>query len=377
MLLFAWLAGCATVAPAPWHKGDVYLWKEGRRLDQAELARRLERARLVLVGETHHHPGHHQVQLQVLRLMAAGNPAPVVGVEWLPAGAQPACDRLSAGEITVREFARLVDWKHTWGYPLTLYAPILEEVRRRHLKLVALNAPTAVVRQVAHRGLKSLGPNQRAQLAPALDLEDPPYRRLMAQQFKSHGGMGGLREEDFFIAQVARDETMAHHMARALEPWPDGGRRGLVLVGSGHLTYRLGLPPRLARRLPGADPLVILPVGIDLAGELENESRPPADILVFTDPTPPRPRGRPRLGLVLQPVKEGLRVQWVFPGYPAHKAGVQAGDLLVELDGHPLKRVKDIHRSLRDAPYAAHSYVILRKGRRLELKIRLDRPSGP
>lgn len=388
--LLAWLlalvvlaagSGCATMSepkagpsaqgPAP----GTLLDGAGQPLDQQRLGKLLDGADVVLAGETHDHPGHHQVQLKVLRRLAEGKRPLVVGIEWLEHGAQPACDALSAGEITVAEFAKRVDWRRNWGYPLKLYAPILEEVRSRGIKLVALNAPLSVVRQVARGGLKSLTPEQRAQLAPAMDLDDPAYRAMVARQFAAHGVKGRRAADNFLAAQVARDETMAHYLARAMTPWPDGRIRGLVLAGSGHLVHGLGLVPRIKRRLPGAVLLTVLPVSRNrlATGRPFPAGHAPADVLWVTEPAPPRP---PRLGVMLKAAPGGLKVMAVVPGMAAQKAGVEKGDLLLKVDGVVIKKAKDIHNAIKSAPMQPHRYLLRRGANTLEIEIDLSPDKG-
>ncbi|RJX36559.1 MAG: PDZ domain-containing protein [Desulfarculus sp.] len=367
-------AGCAalTPAPPPAPAPGVVLAPPGQApLNQAQMERRLEQTQVLLVGESHDDPGHHEIQLRLLRLMSRGRPL-VLGVEWLDHSAQPACDQLSAGQISVEEFARRANWEAQWGFPLRLYAPILEEVRRRGLRLVALNAPLAVVRQVARGGLKSLTRAQRAELAPALDLSDPAYRASVSRQFADHGVGSPQAQENFFAAQVARDDTMAFHLARALEPWPDSGQRAVVLVGGGHLSHGLGLPPRIARRLPGVRMLSVLPVSGRAAAFLAGRPEGwPADLVVVSAPAPPGP---PRLGVLLKKEPGGLRVVRVLPGSPAQKAGLGDGDLLLAVDGRPLTSPKGIHDAIKAAPFAPHRYRLRRGARELELVIRLERP---
>lgn len=365
MLVF--FAGCATVTPPK--VGTIHSPAQDKNLSRGELDQRLSRADVVLVGETHHHPEHHRIQLDTLKTLAEMHPGLVVGVEWLDHSAQKSCDQLSAGKLTVEEFAKQVDWEHAWGFPLKLYAPIFEEVRRRGLKLVALNAPVDVIKQIGRKGLKSLSPKQRTAIAPSLDLDDPVYLRMVAFQFKSHGVKGKARQENFFAAQVARDETMAGNLARSLEPWPDGGKKGLVFAGSGHMVHGMGLAPRIARRLPGAKLLTLLPVSTGRRGAMGGAQAMPrvADVIIYTGPPPPRPR-RPRLGLMLETKPQGLLVEKVLPGSVAAKAGFKAGDMLLSVDHKPLKEVKDIHRALMSAPFAEHAYLVERDGVQLVIK---------
>lgn len=374
-----WLAAGCVRLPEPagpgtaYAPGTVFAPPLATPLTGEELRQRLDQTQVLLVGEVHDQPGHHQIQLDMLKRMAASGGTLVVGVEWLDSTAQPVCDEFSSGALSVEQFAQKVNWRERWGFPLELYAPILEFVRERRLPLVALNAPVEVVRQVARQGLASLTPAQRALLAPALDLEDPVYRRLLEAQFKMHGQGRGPSQEDFFTAQVARDETMAHRLALALHPWPDGGKRAVVLVGAGHLAHGQGLPTRLARRLPGARLLSVMAVPAAMApgpwaapGET-----PPADLLVVSTPGPPPP---PRLGVILKPQAGGLLIERVLPQTPAQRAGLKPGDLLIALDGQPLTHIKQIHDLIKGAPAAPHAYRVRRGGEELDFSITLEIP---
>ncbi len=377
-LLLAGLAlavGCTGLSPSPSPQplapGDYLAPPDPTPLSQEELRRRLAQARVVLVGERHDHPGHHAIQLELLRRLADQGPL-VLGVEWLTQEAQPACDALSRGQISVEQFRDRVHWEEAWGYPWKMFAPIFAEVRARKLTLVALNAPLEVVRQVAKGGLNSLSPAQRAAIAPALDLDDPAYRRQMAGQFAFHRVKDPQAQENFFAAQVVRDETMAHNLAQRLVPWPDGHKRGLVLAGAGHLAGDMGLPPRITRRLPGVKLLLVLPVSSQGAQAMAAQ-KGAADLLAVSTPAPPPP---PRLGLLLKVVNGGLVVQRLIPASPAEKAGVLPGDLLLAVDGKPLTSPKAIHDALKAAPFAPHNYLLERGGKRQEMIITLPRPGA-
>ncbi|MCB2226402.1 MAG: ChaN family lipoprotein [Desulfarculaceae bacterium] len=367
--------GCAGVGPTPeapaapaYKPGDFLAPPAPKPLSQARLNERLDQARVVLVGERHDHPGHHQIQLDMLKRLGAQGPL-VLGVEWLEQSAQPACDRLSAGKITVDQFRQEVDWDNAWSQPWKMFAPIFAEVRAKGHVLVALNAPLEIVRSVAKHGLKSLSPEQRAAIAPSLDLDDPDYRAKVARQFAFHGVKNPTAQENFFAAQVVRDETMANNLAKRLYPWPDGGKRGLVLAGAGHLSAGLGLPPRIARRLPGVKLIGVLPVSPMAASAMVSApGTPAADILAVSTPGP---RPRPRLGVFLKVKPEGLEVVGVFPESPAAKAGVKKGDLLLAVDGKKLTTPKGIHDAIKAAPHQPHRYLLRRQGQDMEISITL------
>jgi S1-C subfamily serine protease len=76
------------------------------------------------------------------------------------------------------------------------------------------------------------------------------------------------------------------------------------------------------------------------------------------------------------PVSEGVLVFAVVPDSAAAKAGLEAGDVLVALDGEPLRTVEDLFGALRErAPGDVVRLTILRGGQELELApILTDRP---
>lgn len=361
--------GCAPMPSV--QVGEVFYPQAEKSLGAKDLDQTLSQAQIILLGETHTNPHHHLIQLKMLKDFNRVNQARIiVGIEWLDASAQPACARLSAGKITVSEFAQEVDWPHTWGFPLELYKPILEYVRKEGLTLVPLSAPTRIIKQIAQNGLNSLSPEQRDAIAPSLDLDDTLYRTQLKPRFTEHGIMEPKAADYFINAQIARDETMAHNLAKHLLPWPQAEAKAVLLAGSGHMTGGLGLKPRILRRLPGARLLTVIPVSEKAMAAMGGQLTKLADLVVISEPTPSH---RPRLGLFLKPVDQGLLVERVMPKSRAETAGIKAGDILVNIDGQPVRQVMDIHRLIRDNPEKQREYNLLRQGSQFNTNISLSR----
>ena len=350
--------------------GQVFVGGSGTRISWEELGRRLRQADVVIVAESHSNPCHHWVQQRVLRLVARGR-APkkvVVGLEWVGADSQRWCDELSAGRIGVAEFARKVRWGRTWGYDFKLYRGLVKLMRGKGWKVVGLSPPWKVVKAVARGGLRALTPAQRACLAPAMELSDKAYQRLVGPRLAMHRAMGlGKALKRMFLAQMVRDETMAWHLAEAMGPWPDGGKVAVVFVGSGHLPHGQGLPRRILRRLPGAKILTVVPV--DLQEACAAAVGGAGQFVVACRPSPPR------LGAWTTPVEGGLKVLGVIPHSPAARAGIRKGDVILAVDGRKISSAKDIHRAIRTRPFAPHHYKVRRNGRVIELEISLGRQS--
>jgi len=64
----------------------------------------------------------------------------------------------------------------------------------------------------------------------------------------------------------------------------------------------------------------------------------------------------------------GALVLSVRAGSPAARAGLQAGDVIVGLDGESIEELGDLHRDLRDRD-RAHELSVVRRGERLTLRL--------
>lgn len=75
------------------------------------------------------------------------------------------------------------------------------------------------------------------------------------------------------------------------------------------------------------------------------------------------------------PDDSGVLVREVLSGTPAEKAGLKAGDVIVQLDGKPVKTLAELREGLRDkADQKAASLAILRKGAAMNLSVAIEKP---
>jgi S1-C subfamily serine protease len=69
-------------------------------------------------------------------------------------------------------------------------------------------------------------------------------------------------------------------------------------------------------------------------------------------------------------VKSGLLVLGVEPDSPADRAQLREGDVVVGLDGRPIRGIDDLHRELTAARVGARStFMLLRRGEKLEVEV--------
>jgi len=298
---------------------------------------RLARKRVVFIGEAHDQYGHHLNQLAIIRRLHARHPDLAIGMEFFQQPFQQELDDYIAGKLDERELLKKTEYYKRWRFDFRLYAPILRYARQHHIPVVALNLPMEITRQVGREGPDSLSESQKAQIPAQIDRTDHVYRERLQNIYDSHPKRDGANFDNFLEVQLLWDEGMAERAAQYLKQHP--GRRLVVLAGSGHLAYGVGIPQRLTRRINVGTAIVLQ--GVE--GSIEPDM---ADYLLLPEKHALPPPGR--LGVVLANTDDGVRARAFSPGSAAAAAGIKRGDRILALDGVPVAENADIKVALWD-----------------------------
>lgn len=362
--------------------------RTGELLTPAELASRLAGARLVLLGESHTSMEFHRAQLRLIEELArAGRPV-LIGLEMYPYTAQEHLDRWVGGLLTEEGFVELSHWYDAWGYPWDYYRDVFLFARDRGLPLVAVNTPREVVSAVRKQGLEGLSEEDRAHVPETVDLESDDHRALFRAFFADDEGLhSGVPEEQLeamFAAQVTWDATMAHNALGALAE--RGGAADavlVVLVGSGHVAYGLGIARQAAAM--GFDGRIasVIPIPVE-----DEDGEPVASVRAsyadFVWGLPPEGDPLyPALGLSAIAVSDDdprRRVIHVPEDSVAVEAGFQVGDVLLSMDGEPLPDREAFNRRMAGKRWGDRAaFTVERAGETVELTawLRRDRPEPP
>ena len=153
----------------------------------------------------------------------------------------------------------------------------------------------------------------------------------------------------------------------------------VVLVGSGHVVYGLGIQRQAARHFDGKIATVV-PVNIrdDEGHDIKTVQASYADF-VWGLPAQADPI-YPSLGLSTNPVEgeKALKVILVSEKTPAEKAGVPVGDVIVSLDGMPVPDKETLNRLVAAKRWGDEAVLTVKRGGETkELRISLRRAGVP
>ncbi len=279
LMMVSMLSACAAAGtPQPEREipgGTILDAAADRPITFDALIERLSGVRVVYVGEQHTNPAHHAVQLRIIQALARRWTDTQVGMEMFARTYQPRLEQWAAGEWDWPTFLREVHWYANWKFDDTLYRDILDFVRENRLKLAGLNIPFDLPSKIAIGGIDSLLPRDRAMLPERIDLSNAAHRDYVKSISEMHAFPGRGDFENFYAAQCAWEDGMAHAIAERL-----GNSRMVVLAGNGHIIRKFGIPDRAFART-GAS---FLTVYLAATGEtIENDI---ADFIWITEPSP-------------------------------------------------------------------------------------------
>ncbi len=372
----SWVSKLSTIK-APIGPEEILRLPEGDPITFEELLDDLDTTKVIFVGESHDQIEHHQIEIKMIQALLAKGKEVVIGMEMFERSQQPVLDRWSQGLLTEEEFLKEVQWETTWGMDYELYKGILDEAKNHHLKVLALNIPRDLVREVAEHGIVKLPPEEKRDL-PEMNLTDREHRAYIKAIYKGHHGGSAEDFEHFYQAQCLWDEGMAETLSDFLKSHEGEEKRALVFAGSGHVVFGFGMPKRFYRRTSIPYQTIVLKawkekIDDDLAFNTHTSSLL-ANFLWITKPNPPEKK-RPRIGVILTQQKEdqkGLWIEKVLPESPAEKAGLLPGDQFISVEGKEITKIKDIHHALEEKGWGNDiTFTILREGEKKEITVTL------
>lgn len=358
----------------------------GAAIDPAEVASALATADVVVLGELHGNSTVHALHLEIVRELHALRPGMAIAMEMFERDVQLDLSRYFVGDIGEGEFlARSRPWPHYQ----TDYRPLVEYARENGIPVLAANAPRSLAMEVARKGLTAVAGNEL--VAEQVSAPKDGYWDAFVKEMSggpSHGAHGKPSDEmleRFYQSQCLKDDTMAETIVRLKEETAGEYPPRLVVLVCGrfHSDRGFGTVARIRSRNPSLvvkvlsaeavsdgeigtfqpDPAVAdftLVVSESANREIPSmeqagravAAKPKAEAAAPAAPgaaaaaaggdQPVDMTGRPALGV--RPDYEfggtGLRIEDIVPGGAAEKAGLQAGDVLVELDGDPVEDVQ-------------------------------------
>ena len=223
---------------------DLY---QGEPIGFDELLDDLSTVQVVYVGELHTVRRHHQTQQSIVAALRKRGKSIVLALEQMEVHFQSELDRYNRGEIDFERLALITGWERRWSNYRD-YRELIETAHRSGASIMAINARNEFIKKIARRGIAGLSGKEKSQLPDQINLDDPIYEKLLKKILPVHRFVTHTNVRTIYEAQVSRDEVMADAIARRLRVHTDENTVIIVIGGSMHFAYGLGVPSRVRRR---------------------------------------------------------------------------------------------------------------------------------
>jgi len=226
---------------------------------------------------------------------------------------------------------------------------------------VSYAVPVDVLRQVSDQIIRS-GSVRRGWLGVTIGSDEPDDVRLLHVVDDSPAQKAGLQAGDRIVQIDGDGVQTADEVVARLALLAPGTSVSFTVARKGR---RLSVPLVLGERPASQTPFQVMMREHPTARPDERPRRAPAPRLgILLDPTDDAVRQR--LGA---PQGVGLVVREVWPGSRGGEAGLESGDLLLEIEGEPVRSLDDVRRALREQYGRFLSVKILREGNALVLQV--------
>lgn len=354
---------------------------DGAELTPAQIVERLQGVRLLLIGESHTSMDFHRVQDRVVRALQDSGRRVLIGLEMFPVTEQASLDRWNDGSWSEDEFVMNSEWYRHWGYNWLYYRDIFQTARAGNSPMYAVNAPRANVSAVRRKGFDGLTEEERTGIPPHVDTDNEDHFTLFRAYFDDEeedesthtAGMTDEQWQAMFAAQCTWDGAMAWNAVQALEADDDPNSIMVVIVGSGHVAYGLGIARQAKAYFEGkVATLIPVPMEEEDGEPIETVRGSYADF-IWGVPGETAPL-YPSLGTSLTEKDGGLSVLFSDPESLAGKAGITSGDRIVAFDGWEVADKLTFNRLIADRRWGDTVRLTIQRGdETLEVPIPLRR----
>jgi hypothetical protein len=275
----------------------------------------------------------------VLRALRQSGRPVLIGLEMFPYTQQRWLDAWVAGQLTEPEFIDQSRWYEHWGYNWNYYRDVFTFARDARIPIYAVNAPRDVVSAVRKKGFANLTAEETAHIPADIDVDSPDFltffKASMLESGSPHPGMNDDALKGMLAAQATWDATMGWNATQALKRANDPAAIMVVLVGSGHVAYGVGIERQAQRWFDGGIASIIpVPTTDDDGKPITAVRASYANFIYGVEGE--RDSAYPSLGISSIPAERGRSVIDVQKDTPAARAGVKVGDVVTAIDGQSL-----------------------------------------
>lgn len=209
-----------------------------KNTSEDELIKSLGNHRIVMVGETHTNQSHHDVQLAVIKGLVESGKKVCLALEMYNPAQNEALAAWSSGATDDSTFIEQTDFLITWSHNYRYYEAIFNYVREKNIPMYGVNTPRKYASKIGRGGLEALT-EEDLKVLPAIDTSTVEHKFFFKVAMQGMDATMPIQFRNIYPAQCLWDAAMGEGAIKAAKENPDAVV--VVLAGSGHVVYNLGI----------------------------------------------------------------------------------------------------------------------------------------
>ncbi len=269
------LISCTTLSTNPTHTLQSSLLSSKSRAALSSAWPELMKADVILIGELHDNPHHHELQADLIKSLANAKRLDAVLFEQLDTEQAPALAGLELKDLD--RIPELLSWSNSGWPDFALYRPVFKEALEAQIPIIAANFPRSLTKKIYQEGYPVVfNAAEVESLGLHIDLEREALRSLREAIYEGHCRLiPDAHLHSMIQIQRARDGMMALQLRRS----PQQGT-SVYIVGSGHARRDYGIPKYLKNLYPN---LKIYSIGLVEEQQEPTQTNPsPYDLTLVT-----------------------------------------------------------------------------------------------
>lgn len=212
-----------------------------------------------IIGEAHDNYQCHTFQRDFIEALYKKHPKIIVGFEFFWREDDDSLEQWRQGNITEDELIKRTGWYERSGQPYGYTRLIMDIIKENKIKTIGLNVPRSILRTVSRKGFDKLSKEEKA-LFPTINIPNPEHEYFIKSIFGTFAVQVPMWFTNIYNAQKCWDVIMAESMRQTLAKKEFKGYKGVIIAGSNHVAYKLGIPFRYKKADKSVRITTIVPV---------------------------------------------------------------------------------------------------------------------
>lgn len=316
-----------------------------------------------IIGEAHDNYDCHTFQRDLIETLYKKHPKLIVGFEFFWREDNEILEQWRQGQISEEELIKRTGWYNRGGQHYGYTRLIMDVIKKYKIKTIGLNVPRSILRTVSRKGFDQLTEEEK-KLFPTIDIPNTEHEYFIKSVFGTFAAQVPMWFTNIYNAQKCWDVIMAESMRQTLAKDEFKDYKGVIIAGSNHVAYKLGIPFRYAEADKTVKLTTIVPVLLTEVkkSEEEDEDDPHANPMmkmmgsslnpavtfsrgiadyVFCAYQPLNPYF-PVFGFTVDEKDGKLMITQVSKDGIAEKSGIKKGDRIIGADGVDLTTLEQL-----------------------------------